>query len=165
MSSTPSVVLLMILYYVIFKTVTITNIAVSVIGFSLVFGCSFYEIIQGGVKAVGNGQMEAARAQGFSKNQAFFRIIFPQAVEHFMPAYKSEIVSIIQETSIVGYIAVLDLTKMSDLVRARTYDAFFPLIATALMYFLIIWLFSLLVNYISKKTLTKNRKPEKIMKL
>ncbi len=164
MSSTPSVVLLMVLYYVIFKSFTITNIAVSVIGFSLVFGCSFYEIIQAGVKAVGNGQMEAARAQGFSKNQAFFRIIFPQAIEHFTPAYKSEIVSIIQETSIVGYIAVLDLTKMSDLVRARTYDAFFPLIATALMYFLIIWLFSLLTNYISKKTLTKNRKPEKIIK-
>lgn len=164
MSSTPSVVLLMILYYLIFKGYSITNVAVSVIGFSLVFGCAFYEIIQAGVKAVGDGQMEAARAQGFSKNQAFFRIILPQAIEHFTPAYKSEIVSIIQETSIVGYIAVLDLTKMSDLVRARTYDAFFPLIATALMYFLVIWLFSLLIGHISKKTLTKNRKPEKIIK-
>lgn len=164
MSSTPTVVLLMILYYVIFKSYALTNVIVSVIGFSLVFGCAFCEIIRAGVKAVGNGQMEAARAQGFSKNQAFFRIIFPQAIEHFTPAYKSEIISIIQETSVVGYIAVLDLTKMSDLVRARTYDAFFPLIATALMYFLIIWLFSLLIGYISKKTSTKNRKPENILK-
>jgi len=163
MSSTPTIVLLMILYYIVFGSYVISNIAVAVVGFSLLFGCGFYERIGSGVKAVGVGQEEAARSQGFSQNQTFFLIQLPQAAEHFMPSYQGDVISLIQETSVVGYIAVMDLTKMSDLVRGRTYEAFFPLLATAGIYFLLIWLMTLLLKYISSAFNTKNRKPERIL--
>lgn len=161
---TPTVVLLMILYYVVFSRVLISNVIVSIVGFSLIFGCQVYEWVTSGVKAVGIGQSEAAYAQGFSKNQTFFMILFPQAAEHFLPGYKSGVVSLIQETSVVGYIAVMDLTKMSDLVRGRTYDAFFPLLVTAAIYFLIIWVITLVIERVSSATSTKSRKKEKILK-
>ena len=149
MSSTPTVLLLMVLYYIVFSKYTLSNACTAVIGFTLQFGCSFYERIVSGVKAVGIGQEEAAISQGFSKNQTFFRIQFPQAKRFFMSAYEGDVISLILETSVVGYITVMDLTKMSDLVRARTYDPFFPLIATTLIYFLLIWIITLLVRRLS----------------
>jgi len=164
MSSTPTVVLLMILYYIIFSQYLISNIAVAVIGFSVLFGCGFYERIVSGVNAVGNGQLEAARAQGFTADQAFFRIIFPQAAEHFMPSYQGDIIALIQETSVVGYIAIKDLTKMSDLVRGRTYEAFFPLLATAGIYFLLIWILTGVLNKIAVSLNHKNRTEKRILK-
>ncbi len=164
MNSTPTVVLLMVFYYVIFGSYTISNTVVAIIAFTIHFACIFYDHIISGVKAVGNGQVEAGRAQGFTQDQTFFKIIFPQAAEHFMPQYQGSIVSLIQETSVVGYIAIMDLTKMSDLVRARTYEAFFPLLATALIYFLLIWVLTSIVKFISKKIDKKNRKKEKILK-
>ena len=162
--STPTVVLLMILYYIIFGDFSISNVAAAIVGFSFVFSCSFYEKIVSGVKAVGNGQVEAARAQGFTANQTFFRIIFPQAAGHFAPAYESDVISLIQDTSVVGYIAVMDLTKMSDLIRGRTYEAFFPLFATAGIYYLLILLVTLLLRNIFFKIENKNRKKEKVLK-
>jgi len=164
MSSTPTVVLLMILYYIIFGAYVVSNIAVAIVGFSLLFGCGFYERIVSGVKAVGTGQEEAARAQGFNQNQTFFKIQLPQAAEHFMPSYQGDVIALIQETSVVGYIAVMDLTKMSDLVRGRTYEAFFPLLVTAGIYFLIIWLMTLVLKRIGFSINTKNRKPERVLR-
>ena len=162
--STPTVVLLMILYYILFGNYIISNVAAAVVGFTIVFGCSFYEKILSGVKAVGTGQEEAARAQGFSANQTFFRIIFPQAIGHLAPNYQSDVISLIQDTSVVGYIAVMDLTKMSDLIRGRTYEAFFPLLATAGIYYLLILLVTSLLRYVFFKINTKNRKRERILK-
>ena len=162
--STPTVVLLMILYYVLFGAYNISNVAVAIVGFSYLFGTSFYEKIVSGVKAVGTGQVEAARAQGFSANQTFFRIVFPQAIEHFFPEYQADVISLIQETSVVGYIAVMDLTKMSDLVRGRTYEAFFPLLATACIYFLMIWIMTSVLRRVSISVNSKNRSREDILK-
>ena len=161
--STPTVVMLMILYYIVFGSFTISNVAVSVVGFSIVFGCNFYEKIVSGVKAVGTGQAEAARAQGFTANQTFFRILFPQALDHMAPNYESDVISLIQDTSVVGYIAVLDLTKMSDLIRGRTYEPFFPLIATALIYYLIIWLVTSLLRRVFRAFNNRNRKEEHVL--
>lgn len=163
MSSTPTVVFLMILYYIIFGAYAISNVTVAVIGFSLIFGCGFYERIVSGVKAVGIGQEEAARAQGFSRNQTFFKILLPQAAGYFMPSYQGDVIALIQETSVVGYIAVMDLTKMSDLVRGRTYEAFFPLLVTAGIYFFLIWIVTLILKRISFAINTQNRKSERIM--
>jgi len=163
MSSTPTVVLLMILYYIVFSKYDVSNISVAIAGFSLLFGCGFYENIVAGIKAIGIGQEEAARSQGFSKNQAFFFIQLPQAAEHFMPSYIGEVISLIQETSVVGYIAIMDLTKMSDLVRGRTYEAFFPLLSTALIYFLLIWLMTFILKKIAYKLDNKNRSSEKVL--
>lgn len=129
------VVLLMILYYVIFRKVDIAGIWVAVIAFSLTFGSGVYGMLVSGVNALDKGQLEATYALGFTDRRAFFTIILPQAALHFMPAYKAEVVALIKATAIVGYIAVQDLRKMGDIVRSRTYEAFFPLIAVAVIYF------------------------------
>ena len=149
MSSTPTILLLMMLYYIVFSKYALSNVCIAVIGFTLRFGCGFYERIVSGVQAVGIGQEEAAISQGFSKNQTFFLIQFPQAKKFFMSAYEGDVISLILETSVVGYITVMDLTKMSDLVRARTYAPFFPLIATTIIYFLLIWIITLLIRRLS----------------
>ena len=140
----PIVVLLMILYYVVFSEVNIPGVAVSVIAFTLIFAASVFNMLKAGVAAVGTGQMEAAYSLGYANNRAFFNIILPQVLPHVMPSYKSQIKSLIKATAVVGYVAVQDLTKMGDIVRSRTYEAFFPLIAVAVFYFvlagLLIWI-------------------------
>ena len=116
-----------------------------------------YGMITDGITAVGNQQYEGARALGYNKNQALFSILLPQAARHIFPRYKGAIVSLIKETSIVGYIAVSDLTKMSDIVRNRTYEAFFPLISTTIIYFAITGLFIAVVKCVEIKLDPKYR--------
>ena len=161
---TPMVVLLMILYYIVFGSVAISGLAVAVIGFSLTFGASVFGLLKMGVGAVDRGQYEAAYALGHTNRHTFFRIIIPQALPHVTSSYKGEIVSLIKATSIVGYIAVQDLTKMGDIVRSRTYEAFFPLIAVTVIYFVLEALIGLLVSRITMNTDPKRRKPEHILK-
>ena len=117
-----------------------------------------------GVGAVEPGQYEAACALGYTNRRTFFKIILPQALPHIMPSYKGEIIGLIKATSIVGYIAVQDLTKMGDIVRSRTYEAFFPLIAITVIYFLLEGLLGFLVSRLSFNINPKRRKPEKILK-
>ena len=158
------VVLLMILFYIVFGDVSISGIAVAVIGFTLSFGASVYGLLKIGVGAIDNGQYEAAYALGYSNRRTFFKIIFPQAIPHVLPAYKGEIVGLIKATAIVGYIAVQDLTKMGDIVRSRTYEAFFPLIAVSIIYFVIEAVIGSFVNRISVNFDPKRRKPSDILK-
>ncbi len=131
----PMVVLLMILYYLIFGKVAISGIVVAIIGFTITFSSAMIGTIRLGVGAVDEGQYDAAYALGYSDLQAFFKIILPQAFPHMLPVFKGEVVSLLKATAIVGYIAVQDLTKISDIVRSRTYEAFFPLIAVTIIYF------------------------------
>ncbi len=160
----PMVVLLMILYYIIFGSVAISGVAVAVIGFTLTFGAAVFGLLKMGVGAVDNGQYEAAYALGFSNRRTFFEVILPQALPHVLPAYKGEIVGLIKATAIVGYIAVQDLTKMGDIVRSRTYEAFFPLIAVTIIYFLLEGLIGFLVSRISFRFNPKRRSRESILK-
>ncbi len=160
----PMVVLLMILYYIVFSRIAIRGAAVAVIGFTLTFGAAVYGLMKMGVGAVDNGQYEAACALGYSDRKTFFRIILPQALPHVLPAYKGEIVGLIKATAIVGYIAVQDLTKMGDIVRSRTYEAFFPLIAVTVIYFVLEGLIGVLVSRISVSLSPKRRKPSDILK-
>ena len=160
----PTVLLLMILYYIVFGSSRLSGTWVSVVGFSLMFACSMIDMLRVGCNAIGRGQFEASRALGYSESQSFFRIILPQAAQHFLPIYRNEVVTLIKETSVVGYIAVLDLTKISDLVRSRTYEAFFPLIVTAIMYFVISALMTKIVTFIEHAIDPKRRKKEKILK-
>ncbi len=152
------VVLLMILYYVIFGKSGMAAMWVAVIGFSLNFGAYVSEILRSGIESIDGGQREAALALGFSENQAFFRFIFPQAAVRQLPVYRGEMISLLKNTSIVGYIAIQDLTKMSDIIRSRTYEAFFPLIATAIIYFIIAWMISLIVKFVLKKIDPRTKK-------
>ncbi len=160
----PTVLLLMILYYIVFGSSRLSGTWVSVVGFSLMFACSMIDMLRVGCHAIGKGQTEASRALGYSESQSFFRIILPQAAQHFLPIYRNEVVTLIKETSVVGYIAVLDLTKISDLVRSRTYEAFFPLIVTAIMYFVISAILTKVVTMVEHAIDPKRRKKEKILK-
>ena len=160
----PVVVLLMILYYIIFAKTQMSGTVVAVIAFTLVFGAAVFGMLKMGVGAVDHGQKEAALALGYGNLHAFFRIILPQALPHFLPAYKGEVVSLIKATAIVGYIAVQDLTKMGDIVRGRTYEAFFPLIAVAVIYFLLGGLLTFAVGRIEKLINPRRRKKETILK-
>jgi polar amino acid transport system substrate-binding protein len=160
----PVIVLLMILYYVILGKVSISGMWVSVIGFTLVFAAAVYSMILAGVKAVDFGQTEASYALGFTDRQTFFGIILPQAAQHFMPMYKAEIVSLIKATAVVGYIAVQDLTKMGDIVRSRTYEAFFPLVAVAVIYFVISAILTAIVSRITVSVDPEKRSEAEILK-
>lgn len=164
-AGTPVVVILMILFYIVFgKIKDMSGIVVAVFGFSLVFGAFVYEHMQISVNSVDLGQTEAAYALGYSKNKSFFRIILPQAMTIFMPSYCGEVVSLIKATAVVGYIAVNDLTKMSDIIRSNTYEAFFPLIATAVIYFVLTWIVASLLNIVKHKFEPKRRNEKQILK-
>ena len=162
---TPMVVLLMILFYIIFVgKLAISGVLVAVIGFTLTFGAAVFGLLKMGVGAVDNGQYEAAYALGYSNRRTFYKIILPQALPHVLPAYRGEIVSLIKSTAIVGYIAVQDLTKMGDIVRSRTYEAFFPLIAVTVFYFALEALLGFAVSRIGLRSDPRRRKPGKILK-
>jgi polar amino acid transport system substrate-binding protein len=155
---TPMVVLLMILYYVVFGSVSISGVLVAILAFGMNFAAYVSEMMRGGYEAIDRGQREAASALGFGKWRTFRHIIFPQAARHIMPVYRGEFISMLKTTAVVGYIAVQDLTKMSDIIRSRTYDAFFPLIATALIYFMIAYVMISLLKIIEVKIDPKRRR-------
>ena len=158
LQGTPMVVLLMILYYVIFGKSGMPAVWVAVIGFSLNFAAYTSETLRSGINGIDGGQREAALALGYSESQAFFRFIFPQAAVRQLPVYRGEIISLLKNTSIVGYIAIQDLTKMSDIIRSRTYEAFFPLIVTAVIYFILAWIISLILKAVLKQIDPRERK-------
>lgn len=129
----------------------------------MIFACAMYDMLSVGFGAIGNGQYEAATAMGYSNSQSFFKILLPQAAKHFLPIYKGEVVTLIKETSVAGYIAIQDLTKISDLVRARTYQAFFALIFTAVIYFVISGILTRVVGMVEKKLDPQSRSVEQIL--
>lgn len=163
-AGTPTLVILMILFYIVFTSPDMSGVVVAIIGFILTFGSFVYDQLSLTVSGVDNGQLEAAYALGYSRNLTFFRIVLPQAMRMFLPSYSGEIVSLIKATSVVGYIAVNDLTKMGDIIRGSTYEAFLPLLAVALIYFTITWIISGLLGILRKKTEPKRRKNKNILK-
>jgi polar amino acid transport system substrate-binding protein len=164
-AGTPVVVILMILFYVIFGSVRdMSGILVAIMGFTLTFGAFVYDHMTVSVNSVDRGQTEAAYALGYTKNKTFFRIIFPQAMRIFMPSYCGQAVELVKATAVVGYTAVNDLTKMGDIIRSNTYEAFFPLIATAVIYFLLTWGVSLLLRLVRLRFEPKRRSKESVLK-
>lgn len=136
----PILVFLMLMFYVVFASSNITATWVAIIAFALNFGAFTSVMFQTGIKGVARGQREAGLALGFSETGTFFHFIVPQAMTNIVPVFKNEAVSLLKNTSIVGYIAIQDLTKMSDIIRSRTFDAFFPLIVVSIIYFILAWL-------------------------
>lgn len=161
LQGTPIAVLLMIMYYIVFSGSGSSGLLVSIIAFSLNFAAYSSEIFKSGIDAVGVGQTEAALALGYTKSKAFFKIVMPQAATKFLPVYKGEFISLVKMTSIVGYISVQDLTRMSDIIRSRTYEAFFPLISTAIIYFIISYILSAILKAVEVK-IEPDRKNRKI---
>jgi len=155
---TPVLVLLMIIFYVVFASVNIDPIIVAVVAFGMNFAAYVSEMFRTGIEGVDKGQTEAGIAMGFTKAQTFLYIVLPQAVRQILPVYKGEFISLVKMTSVVGYIAVQDLTKASDIIRSRTFDAFFPLVMVAVLYFCISWLLALSLGYVERITDPKARR-------
>lgn len=147
----PQVVLLMIMYYVVFSSSKINEIAIATITFSLYFSAYVAEMLRVSIDSIDKGQTETGLVLGFSKIQTFLYIVFPQAFNRVFPVYKNQIISLVKTTAIVGFISVQDLTKAVDIIRCRTFEAFFPLIFVALLYFLLAWLLILLLTLLEKK--------------
>lgn len=144
----PTVVLLLIMYYVVFGALSVSGTIVSIVSFSLIFSVTVCGQLQSGIRAIDRGQFEAYTALGYREKDGFRRIVLPQVIRFCIPGYKSEVIALIKATSIVGYIAVQDLTKTGDIIRSATYEAFAPLILTAVIYFLLAWLLTKIVDAI-----------------
>jgi len=154
----PQVVFLMIMFYVVFGSSELDGLWIAVIAFSLCFAAYTSVIFRSAVQSIDKGQTEAALSMGFGKVKAFLNIILPQTVQRALPVYKGEFIGLVKATSIVGYIAVFDLTKAGDIIRSRTYEAFFPLILVTIIYFLVIWALTLFLKFIEAKTQPKRNK-------
>ncbi len=152
MRGIPVLVLLMLIFYVIFASVKISPVLVAVIAFGLNFAAYVAEIFRVGIQSIDRGQTEAGISMGFSKVATFRHIILPQTIQRILPVYKGEFISMVKMTSIVGYVAVQDLTKVSDIIRSRTFDAFFPLVMVAVLYFLLAWVLIQALEYLERKT-------------
>ncbi len=157
MQGLPIVVILMILYYVIFAHFKISNILVAVIGFGLVFGAYMAQLFESGISGVDRGQTEAALAIGFTRRQAFHCLVIPQAARAILPAYFSNLISMMKGTAVVGYIAVTDLTRVGDIIRSNTYEAIIPLLTIAAIYFLMTVLLFLLMGLIQKRFFARGK--------
>ncbi len=150
MRGTPILILLMLMYYVAFAGTQVEALYVAIITFSLNFGAYVSEMFRSSITSIDRGQSEAGIAMGFSPFHSFYYIVLPQAIKRVLPVYKGEVISLIKNTSVVGYIAIADLTKMTDIIRARTFDPFFPLLMVAILYFLIAWLFTFILDRASR---------------
>lgn len=148
---TPMVTQLLIVYFVIFASSRMDKWIIASIAFGLNSGAYVSEIIRAGIQSVDHGQMEAGRSLGLSKAQTMIRIIIPQAVKNIFPALVNEFIVLIKETAIVGYIGLEDLAKGGDFIRSRTYSAFMPLIATAIIYFLLIKILTKLFSLLERR--------------
>lgn len=161
MGGIPLVVILMVLYYVVFGAFDISGTVVAIVAFALSFGSVAGTTMWTSVSGIGTIQEESGLALGFTRDEVFRTIIFPQAAQRFLPQLMGQFVSLVKDTAIVGYIAVQDLTRASDLIRARTMDAFFPLISTAVIYFLFCRLLAWLLDKLARR-LDAGSRPNKI---
>ncbi len=155
MRGLPVLVLLMLMYYVVFATWNINAAMVAIITFAMNFAGYVSEMFRASIEGVDRGQNEAGIALGFTKVQSFLHVVMPQAIKSVLPIYKGELISLVKMTSVVGYIAVEDLTKASDIIRSRTFDAFFPLIMVAVIYFALAWLFGAVLDYYNYKKISR----------
>ncbi len=148
---TPVLVQLLIIYFVIFASVNIEKTLVAALAFGINSGAYVAEIVRAGVLAVDQGQMEAGRSLGLTYGITMRKIILPQAVKNVLPAMFNELITLLKETSVAGYIAVIDLTRAGDLIRSRTFDAVLPLLAVALIYLLIVMGLTVLMNMLERR--------------
>lgn len=148
---TPVVVQLLIIYFVVFASVDVDKLFVAVIAFGINSGAYVAEIVRGGIMSIDKGQMEAGRSLGFNYTQTMLHIIIPQAFKNVLPALGNELIVLLKETSVSGYIAMEDLTKGGDIIRSQTYDAMMPLLAVAAIYLVIVMFFEFLVGRLERR--------------
>lgn len=135
---TPVVVQLMIMYYIILASTNISREMIALLSFGINSAAYVSEMVRSGILAVEKGQTEAGRSLGLSRLQTLFLIVLPQSIQIILPNLFNEFIMLLKETSVVGFIGLMDLTKAGDFIRSRTYSAFFPLMTVAIIYFLLI---------------------------
>ncbi len=151
----PVTVLLLIFYFIIMNTAD--SIVTAIVTFGINSGAYMAELIRSGINAVDKGQMEAGRSLGLSQLQTMSKIILPQAIKYILPAIGNEMIALLKETSVAGYIGIRDLTKGGDLIRNITYDPFNPLMLVALVYLVLVVLLTQLLSFVERR-LAKNDK-------
>lgn len=151
----PILVFLLIMYYAVFSSMGVSGEFVSIIALAMSMAAFVGDVFCMAIQGIDRGQREAGYALGFSKRQTFFNIILPQAARSAQSVYNGQVIVMIKATSIIGYIAVMDLTKAMDIIRSRTFDAFFPFIAAAVIYYLITVVFVKLIGWLLDMTLPK----------
>lgn len=151
MRGLPMLVFLMMMFYIVFAATAFTATIIAIVAFSMNFGAFTSEIFRTGISSIDKGQTEAGLAVGFTRIQTFIFIVLPQAVKNIIPVFKNEAISLVKNTSIVGYIAIQDLTKVSDIIRSRTFDAFFPLILISIAYLILAWLLGKTLDLLNRR--------------
>jgi His/Glu/Gln/Arg/opine family amino acid ABC transporter permease subunit len=154
---TPTMVQLLIMYYVIFASTNLDKVVVAILSFGINSGAYVAEIVRSGIMSIDNGQLEAGRSLGFSYSRTMWYIIMPQAFKNVLPALANEFIVLLKETSICGYIGLRDLTRGGDIIRSRTYEAFMPLIAVALIYLALVMLLSHFVKLLERRLRNSER--------
>jgi His/Glu/Gln/Arg/opine family amino acid ABC transporter permease subunit len=148
---TPVLIQLLIIYFVVFGSVKIDKVFVAVMAFGINSGAYVAEIFRSGIMSIDNGQFEAGRSLGFNYRQTMIYIVMPQAFKNVLPALCNEFIVLLKETSVAGYIAIQDLTKGADIIRSRTYSAFMPLIAAAVIYLVMVMIFTYFVQKLERR--------------
>ena len=146
----PVVVLLLMTFLIIFAS-SDNGVLVAVITFGINSGAYMAELIRSGIQAVDAGQMEAGRSLGLSKLQTMRKIVFPQAIRYILPAIGNEMIALLKETSVAGYVAVSDLTRAGNLIRNNTYDAVNPLLVVALTYLALVVILTKLLGILERR--------------
>jgi His/Glu/Gln/Arg/opine family amino acid ABC transporter permease subunit len=147
---TPSMMQLLVINFVVFASVNVDLFVVGTVAFGLNSGAYISEIFRAGILSIDKGQTEAGRSLGLSSSQTMTYIILPQAIKNILPALANEFIMLIKETAIVGYIAMHDLTKAGDIIRSLTYDAYMPLLAVALLYYLLVKTLTLGIEWLER---------------
>ncbi|MCI8501026.1 MAG: amino acid ABC transporter permease [Oscillospiraceae bacterium] len=156
---TPMVLQLLIMYYLVFAAFPDEmTLLIAILSFGINSGAYVSEIVRGGILAVDRGQLEAGRSLGLTQGQTMKSIILPQAVKSILPALGNEFITLLKETSIVGYITIVDLTRAGDIVRSRTFDAFFSLISVAVVYFILVMGISWLLKKAERRLAKSDRR-------
>ena len=155
---TPAMIQLLIMYYIVFGSVDVSKRLVAILTFGINSGAYVAEIIRSGIQAVDFGQTEAALSCGMTRTQAMVNIILPQAVKNILPALGNELIVLLKETSISGYIGLMDLTRGGDIIRSQTYSALFPLLVVAAIYLVIVCFLTYLVGRLERRLRTNERK-------
>lgn len=148
---TPVMVQLLIIYFVIFASSSPNTILVAILAFGINSGAYVAEIVRAGIEAVDRGQMEAGRSLGFGYFTTMRLIIIPQAIKNVLPAMFNELITLLKETSIAGYIAIDDLTRAGMQIRSRTYEPFMPLLAIALIYLLLVLVLTAVMKKVERR--------------
>ena len=147
---TPTMVQLLIIYFIIFGNVHIEKWIVGCIAFGINSGAYIAEIVRGGILSVNIGQTEAGRSLGMTHRQTMANIVMPQAMKNILPALGNEFVVLIKETAVIGMIANIDLVGAARKVQSLTYDYLVPLLSIAVIYYVVIKIISLLLGKLEK---------------